>query len=181
MRSGWATATRSPASFHSTSTAGTRCRPARNWWSGRTNAGRMVHLHNSEVAVDYLLAESETGADIINCGPAANIADVRNAFAGKTCFSGNLDPIEVLMRATPAAVAADAERIVEIGDASGGYVFCTGEMNPRDTPEENMRAMIETARKAAPGADDRGPPASSARPLTAARMGQFHGQVSRST
>ena len=107
----------------------------------------IVHLHNSEIEIPNLLAEAELGADIVNCGPAANIAEVSKAFAGKQCFSGNLDPIEVLMRAAPERVASEAKRIVEICH-NGGYVFCTGEMNPRDTPAENMRAMVKAAREA---------------------------------
>jgi uroporphyrinogen decarboxylase len=111
--------------------------------------GAMVHLHNSEVALAYLLAESQLGADVINCGPAADMAEVRKALAGKICFSGNLDPIEVLMRGTPQQVAAEAERIVTTCYPHGGYLFCTGEMVPRDTPVENIRAMIEAVRRSA--------------------------------
>ncbi|MDY7010360.1 MAG: uroporphyrinogen decarboxylase family protein [Planctomycetota bacterium] len=110
--------------------------------------GAIIHLHNSEIVVPYLLAESELGVDIINCGPAADIAEVRKALTGKTCFSGNLDPIEVLMRGAPEQVAKEAERIVKIGCSEGGYIFNTGEMNPRATPVENMKAMIASARKA---------------------------------
>lgn len=110
-------------------------------------AGAIVHLHNSEVRVPYLLAEAETGADIINCGPAADLAEAGAALRGKVCISGNLDPIEVLMRGTPEQVAAEAERLAGIGLSGGGYLFCTGEMNPRDTPAENMRAMIAAVRR----------------------------------
>lgn len=110
-------------------------------------AGAIVHLMNSEIKLEYLLAEAELGVDIVNCGPGADIAAVRAGFTGKTCFSGNLDPIEVLMRGTPEEVAREAERIVKIGASAGGYLFCTGEMNPRDTPAENMKAMIEAVRK----------------------------------
>ena len=74
--------------------------------------GAIIHLHNSEIAIPYLLAECELGADIINCGPDANIAEVRKAFNGKACFSGNLDPIEILMRGTPEQVATETERII---------------------------------------------------------------------
>ena len=109
--------------------------------------GTIVHLMNSEVRTDYLLAESELGVEIVNCGPGADVAEVRKAFTGKTCFSGNLDPIEVLMRGTPEQVAAETERIVKIGNSAGGYLFCTGEMNPRDVPEENMRAMVAAVRR----------------------------------
>ena len=109
--------------------------------------GAIVLLMNSEIVTDYILAECELGVDVVNCGPDADIAEVRSALTGKTCFSGNLDPIEVLMRGTPEQVAAEAERIVKIGYSAGGYIFCTGEMNPRDVPEENMRAMIEAVRR----------------------------------
>ncbi len=109
--------------------------------------GAIIHLHNSEISIPYLLAESELGVDIINCGPAADIAEVRKALTGKCCFTGNLDPIEVLMRGTPEQVAKEAERIVKIGYSDGGYMFNTGEMNPRDIPEENMRAMMQAAKR----------------------------------
>ena len=110
-------------------------------------AGAIVHLMNSEVSLRHLLAEAELGVDIVSCGPGAAMAGVGAAFRGKTCFSGNLDPIEVLMRGTPHAVAAEAERLVELCYPDGGYLFCTGEMVPRDTPEENVRAMIEAVRR----------------------------------
>ena len=110
--------------------------------------GALVHLHNSEVSVPYLLAEAELGVDMINCGPAADMSKVRQAMTGQACFSGNLDPIEVLMRGTPEQVATETERIVKTCYLEGGYVFCTGEMNPRDVPVENMKAMIEAARRA---------------------------------
>lgn len=109
--------------------------------------GAIVHLHNSEIAPPYLLAESELGVDIINCGPAADMAAASKALAGKTCLSGNLDPIEVLMRGTPEEVAAEVERIVKRCHPGGGYLFCTGEMVPRDTPVENIKAMIEAVRR----------------------------------
>jgi len=109
--------------------------------------GTIVHLMNSEVKVPYLLAEADLGVEIVNCGPGADIADVRNAFTGNCCLSGNLDPIEVLMRGTPDKVAQEAERIVKTGNSAGGYLFCTGEMNPRDTPVENMKAMVAAVRR----------------------------------
>jgi len=57
--------------------------------------------------------------------------------------------IEVLMRGSPAEVERETERIMSIGCSGGGYLFNTGEMNPRDVPPENMKAMIRAARAAA--------------------------------
>ena len=55
---------------------------------------------------------------------------------------------EAVVTADP-RVVLEAERIVRIGYAQGGYLFNTGEMNPRDTPAENMRAMIAAVRRTA--------------------------------
>ena len=109
----------------------------------------IFHIHNSEIKPDYLLAEAELGVDIINVGPAADIGECKAALAGKCCFSGNLDPIEVLMRGTPELVASEAERIMTTCKKGGGYCFNTGEMNPRDVPAENMHALVKTAKKLA--------------------------------
>jgi uroporphyrinogen decarboxylase len=113
--------------------------------------GAIVHVHNSEILVPYLLAEAELGADIVNCGPGADIAEVCQVLSRRCCVSGNLDPIEVLMKGTPGEVAREAERIVGIGHAQGGYLFNTGEMNPRDVPVENVKTMIAAARRTAAG------------------------------
>lgn len=109
--------------------------------------GAMVYIMNSEILTPYLLAECDLGADIINCGPESDLPDVRRALTGKNCFSGNVDPIETLLRGTPQQVAEETERAIRTGYSGGGYLFNTGEMVPRDVPEENMRAMMETARK----------------------------------
>jgi uroporphyrinogen-III decarboxylase len=110
--------------------------------------GAIVHLHNSEIKVPYLLAEAELGADIINCGPAAEMSAVAGALGGKVCYSGNLDPIEILMRGTPEQVAAETARMLRTCHPGGGYLFCTGEMVPRDTPQENVEAMLAAVRRA---------------------------------
>jgi len=114
--------------------------------------GAIIHLHNSEIKVPYLLAESELGPDIINCGPGGDMGEALAALRGKTCASGNLDPIELLLHGTPEQVAAEAERLVRIGYPGGGYLFCTGEMNPRDVPAENMHAMVSAVRRASESA-----------------------------
>ena len=38
---------------------------------------------------------------------------------------------------------------MDICKEGGGYIFNTGEMNPRQVPEENMMAYMETAKKLA--------------------------------
>ena len=109
----------------------------------------IFHLHNSEIQPEYLQAEAELGVDIISVGPDADIAEAKKALAGRCCFSGNLNPIEVLMRGTPEKVESEVERIMGICKPGGGYIFSTGEMNPMQVPPENMRAMVKKAKELA--------------------------------
>jgi uroporphyrinogen decarboxylase len=106
----------------------------------------IIYLHNSEISISHLLAEAQLGVDIINVGPAADMAEVRKALTGKCCFSGNLDPIEVLMRGTPIQIDKEVKRILDTCVGQGGYLFNTGEMNPRDVPTENMQALVKAVR-----------------------------------
>ena len=106
----------------------------------------MIWMHNSEIRTAHVLSHAPLGCSFENIGPAADFREVREATRGKLAITGNLDPIEVLWRGTPETIAAEVERIMAIGKPGGGFAFCTGEMNPRDVPEENMVAYMQTAR-----------------------------------
>jgi len=110
-------------------------------------AGGITFMHASEDKVPYIAKQAELGTDILSVGPAVDIADAKSATRGQCALLGNLDPVNVLQNGTPDQVAAEAERIIKIGKQAGAYVFCSGEMVPRDTPEENMRAMLDAARR----------------------------------
>ena len=110
-------------------------------------AGLLVMLHASEIKGDYIAKEAELGVDMVSPGPEADIAEVKHILQGKVAFSGNLDPVNVLQNGTPDQVEAESERIISICKPGGGYVFNSGEMVPRDTPVDNMRAMAEAARR----------------------------------
>jgi len=106
----------------------------------------MIWMHNSEIKRDHVLAHLPLGLSFESIGPAADIREIRAATQGRLAISGNLDPIEVLWRGTPATIAQDVERIMNICKPGGGYIFNTGEMNPRDIPAENMLAMMQAAK-----------------------------------
>ena len=65
------------------------------------------------------------------------------AMGKKASAEGVFDAITL----TPEQVAAETKWIIETCAPAGGYLFCTGEMTPRDTPEENIRAMVKALRE----------------------------------
>jgi uroporphyrinogen decarboxylase len=121
--------------------------PCRKVVAAFKDAGGLVFLHNSEESVPHLEILARLGVSAINVGPGIDIGRAKEIVKGKTCLMGNLEPISLLMNGTPGQVAAEAERIMRTGKADGGFMFNTGEMNPRDVPAANMRAMIAAAKK----------------------------------
>jgi uroporphyrinogen decarboxylase len=105
-------------------------------------AGGMVFLMNSEISIPHIELERQLKPDAVSVGPAADLKAVLDAARGKSCIMGNIDPIEVLMRGTPAQVEREVERLMTIGRQGTGFILNSGEMIPRDVPEENMRAMM---------------------------------------
>lgn len=75
-----------------------------------------------------------------------NLADAKAALGDRICLLGNLDQIDFLKTATPEAVEARTRAIVRIGKPGGRFIFSTSDFLERDTPLENVKAMLSAAR-----------------------------------
>jgi uroporphyrinogen-III decarboxylase len=107
----------------------------------------IIWMHNSETEIEHIKEQMNLGAGIMSIGPDGDINKIRHLTKGKQPISGNLDPIKVLMERTPESISTDVERIMKICKPGGGFVFNTGEMNPRMVPEENMDAYMFAAKR----------------------------------
>lgn len=76
------------------------------------------------------------------------LAEAKAALGDKICLLGNLDQVEFLKRATPGEVAEATRRIVETGKPGGRYIFAASDFLERNTPRENVVAMLEAAKTA---------------------------------
>ena len=110
-------------------------------------AGLWSIYHASEEKEGHLKLQAGSGVSILSVGPGLDMARAKQIVGDKVCLIGNLDPVNVLMNGTPEQVASEAERLMRVGKHGGGYVFNTGEMVPKDTPVENMEAMLRAARE----------------------------------
>ena len=108
--------------------------------------GGIVFYHGSECSMPHLELMAELSFDTINIGEGIDIAEVKQAVGTKKCVMGNLDTTNVLRHKSPREVAEQTKTIVERGRVNGGYIFCTGEGILRDTPKENVKAMVEAVR-----------------------------------
>jgi uroporphyrinogen decarboxylase len=108
--------------------------------------GGIVFYHGCERSIPHLEIMAELAFDTINIGEGVDIAEVKNAIGSKKCVMGNLDTINVLREKSAEEVEEETKTIVEKGKVGGGYVFCTGEEIPHDTPRENVSAMVKAVR-----------------------------------
>jgi uroporphyrinogen decarboxylase len=117
--------------------------------------GAFSFYHGNETKVDYLkTAAANIDASAINFGEKTDLGVIKAAIGNRRCIMGNLDPIGVLQQGSRAQVEDATARIVQAGMSGGGYIFCTGEGIPHNTPPENVNACVATVRRV--GGYDRG-------------------------
>ena len=96
--------------------------------------------------IEHMKAQAATGISALSVGPGADLAAVMQSVGNKVCILGNVDPIKVLLQSDAEKVYEESKKIIEIGKQNGGYIFNSGEMVPRDVPEENIKAMVKAGR-----------------------------------
>ncbi len=109
-------------------------------------SGGIVICHNSEEKADGLKAQAEQGVDVLSCGPGIDLADAKQAVGDKVCLVGNINPIQIVQLGTPKKIREEVKRLMSIGRA-GGWIFNSGEMVPRETPDANMAALRDAVRE----------------------------------
>jgi len=76
-----------------------------------------------------------------------DLARVKREFGSKISLMGNLHTTDVMLRGSPEDVRRASKAAIEAAAEGGGFILSTGDQCPRDTPEENIFAMVEAAEK----------------------------------
>ena len=115
--------------------------------------GRLVHLHYHGKCMENLLDLVETGVDCIcpfERPPGGDVTDlhvVREVLGGQTTMNGNVHTVETLIRGRPQDVEREVLEIAEAFEGEPRLIIGTGDQVGRETPEENIQAMVETSRR----------------------------------
>lgn len=75
-----------------------------------------------------------------------DLAQIKKEFGSKISLMGNLHTTEVMLRGTPQLVAVESKKAIDTAAEGGGFILSTGDQCGRDTPDENILAMVEIAR-----------------------------------
>ena len=72
--------------------------------------------------------------------------DLGQEWIDKIVLKGNLHTIEVMLRGSVDDVISASKKAIDDAAKGGRFILSTGDQCGRDTPDKNLRAMVETAR-----------------------------------
>ena len=75
-----------------------------------------------------------------------DLAEVKRLYGHQLSLMGNLHTTEVMLRGKPADVEQASRKAIDDAAQGGGFILSTGDQCGRDTPFENIQAMIQTAK-----------------------------------
>ncbi|MDP2337034.1 MAG: uroporphyrinogen decarboxylase family protein [Bacteroidota bacterium] len=110
------------------------------------HAGVAYTLHicgNTEVILDHMLL---TGADAFELDYKTDISKIYNTLSDRTALIGNIDPSGVLALGTVDSVQKKTLELLTVYQNSSRFILNAGCAIPPNTPSENLKMMIETAR-----------------------------------
>lgn len=117
-----------------------------------TAAGFPTHVHSCgpEKELVKIMAE-ETDLTVIDpleipLMGDCNLSELKKLYGDKIVLKGNLHTTEVMLRGSVEEVIAASKKAIDDAAEGGRFILSTGDQCGRDTPLENLYAMIETAR-----------------------------------
>ncbi len=117
-----------------------------------TKAGISTHMHSCgpEKNLVKIMAEETnlTVIDPLEIPPMGdcNLAEIKKLFGRKIVLKGNLHTTEVMLHGSPDDVVAASKKAIDDAAEGGRFILSTGDQCGRDTPDQNLLVMIETAR-----------------------------------
>lgn len=115
--------------------------------------GKYVLYHNCGCAKAFYESYVKLGVDIWETvAPAPqgdnSLEEAAEIIDGRMILMGNLDQVDFLKRATADKVVGATKDIMAAGMKNRRFIFACSDFLEKDTPLENIKVMIETAREA---------------------------------
>ena len=110
--------------------------------------GVFLIYHASEYSPAHIKLEAELSADALNLSEKVDISKMREIVGDNQCLMGNLDPIRLLMNGSVEDVRGETAEMMERNKGAGGpYIFGTSEGITQNASRENVKAMMDEARR----------------------------------
>lgn len=117
--------------------------------------GKLVHTHNHGKCMEIVPDFVEIGFDCVcpferdpgDVNGLAGLLKVREVLDNKVTFNGNIHTVQALINGSPDLVREQVREIREAFKGTPRVIIGTGDQVGGETPEENIYAMIDEARK----------------------------------
>ncbi|HHW48847.1 MAG TPA: hypothetical protein GXX14_09555 [Clostridiaceae bacterium] len=118
--------------------------------------GKLLHVHFHGKCIETVSDFAQIGIDCVcpfERGPGGDVnglqglLEVRRLLNGKVTMNGNVHTVETLIRGGEQDVRREVQEIKEAFKGSARLIIGTGDQVGRETPEENILAMIDEARR----------------------------------
>jgi MtaA/CmuA family methyltransferase len=110
--------------------------------------GIRIDLHICGDATRIIDDMVATGSQLLGVDYKIDLAATKAATSGRTTVIGTVDPSGVMTLGTPDDVRSAALADLETLAPGGGFILAPGCALPYTTPDENIRALVETAHTA---------------------------------
>ena len=101
-----------------------------------------IRIYHNDASIEACLEHlPDAGFQVLNWGKQTDIADVKARVGGRMCLMGNVNPLEIGVRGTPAEVRAATLDVLEKSGGEGVILSVGGGTSP-GMPRENIRAML---------------------------------------
>lgn len=116
--------------------------------------GRLLHIHFHGRCMETLPDFAEMGIDCVcpferppggDIDGQAGLDAVAAALGGRVTFNGNVHTVQTLIRGTPDDVCREVRQIMSAFAGQPRLIVGTGDQVGAETPQQNLRAMIDEA------------------------------------
>lgn len=115
-------------------------------------AGVLCHQHTCGKSRQIVeMNYRETGVNVMEPlerppGGDVDLAEVKQKFGDKFCLKGNVNTFETMLNGSVEDVKREAMACIDAAGKEGGFILSTGDQCGRDTPDENLFALVEVAK-----------------------------------
>ncbi len=107
----------------------------------------LVRVYHNDTPCRHLYAAfTEANFDVFNFTHKVDIAEVKQTMGHRVALMGNVPPLDVAVRESPAVVAEYARACLDKAAPGGGFILSVGGGVSGETPAESLDAMLAAAR-----------------------------------
>ena len=108
----------------------------------------MVRVYHNDTPCRHLFASlAEAHFDVFNFSHQVDIGEAKSIMGHRVALMGNVPPLDVGVRGTPADVARWAQDCLEKAAPGGGFILSFGGGVSPETSPENIDALLAAARE----------------------------------